>query len=147
MKWKLIVTIISVIVIIACNKDKFQTRPTIRIKSINTKVLTAGSNNDLIINLEYTDKQGDLGKDTLVSIKNRLNRRPVPPVSKKVDTLYNIIPDFPNQSKGDLEIRFTYSNLAEVNAENDTIIFKFIAKDRGGNTSDTISTDKIIIVH
>ena len=58
------VFIITAIVLSACQKNKFQTRPQIKIKDINGNVVPPGG--VLIIRLEYTDKEGDLGQDTLV---------------------------------------------------------------------------------
>lgn len=145
MKLKVIIAVFTALIFIACGKDQFQTRPQLKIKSINSNVVPPGG--VLVIMLEYTDKEGDLGEDTLVSIRRRLNRRPLPPGGASVDTLFNIIPKFPEKNKGGLEVKFQWANyLKQSDIENDTIFFKFIAKDRAGNTSDTISTEKIIIL-
>lgn len=147
MKFKIIVAVFSLIVVVAsCGKDKFQTKPTLTIKGINSKVIGPGET--LSIRIGYTDKEGDLSQDTLLSIVNRLNRRPLPANLNKVDTLHNIIPKFPEKSTGEFEVKFEWAqDLHESDIENDTIMFKFVAKDRKGNVSDTVSTDRIVVLY
>jgi hypothetical protein len=67
------------------------------------------------------------------------------------------LPDFPEESKG--EIKLTLLQATELKAavnpptqigapndkEPDTIIFKIVVKDKGGNYSDTSVTDKIVV--
>jgi hypothetical protein len=145
MKLKLIIAFIAVVVIIACNKGNYQTRPTLKIKSLNGNIVPAGGT--LTIRIEYTDKEGDLSQDTLLSIRRRLNRRPLPPGGVSVDTLHNIIPKFPEKVKGEFDVNFNWANyLHQSDIENDTIMFKFVAKDRAGHTSDTVSTERIVIL-
>lgn len=57
MKIKIIVAVFALIVVIAsCGKDKFQTKPTLTIKNINSKVIGPGET--LSIRIGYTDKEG-----------------------------------------------------------------------------------------
>ena len=146
MKIKVIIAFIAVIVIIACNKGNYQSKPTLKIKSLNGNIIPAGGT--LNIAIEYTDKEGDLSQDTLLSIRVRQNRRPLPPSGGiSVDTLHNIIPKFPEKVKGEFDVTFDWAKyLHQSDFENDTIIFKFVAKDGGGHTSDTVSTEKIVIL-
>ena len=145
MKLKVLITFIAVIVIIACNKGNYQSTPTLKIKSLNGNVVPPGAT--LTISLEYTDKEGDLSQDTLLSIRRRLNRRPLPAGGVSVDTLHNIIPKFPEKVKGEFDVSFDWATyLHQSDIENDTIIFKFVVKDRAGHISDTVSTDKIVIL-
>lgn len=136
---------LMMVVILSCRKDKYQTRPQIKIKSISNKVISPSET--LSITLEYTDKEGDLSQDTLLSIRNRLNRRKLPTGSANPDTLHNYIPKFPEKSKGEFDVSFQWANyLHQSDLENDTILFKFVVKDRKGNVSDTVSTDRIVIL-
>lgn len=57
-----------------------------------------------------------------------------------------MIPEFPNKPKGEFEVKFEYKNLHQSDIENDTILFKFIAKDRGGHVSDTVTTPTIVVL-
>lgn len=130
--------------IAACSKDKFQTKPQIKIKSINTSVLPVGGT--LIVTIEFTDKEGDLGTDTLIAIRNRLNLKPLPTGAEGVDTVPYPIPYFPDKNKGEIEVKFDYNYLHQSDVENDTIALKFSIRDRAKNSSDTITTDKIVIL-
>jgi len=145
MKWKALFALACITVVIACSKDKFQTRPQIKIKSMNGNIIPVGA--DLIIRLEFTDKEGDLGEDTLLSIRNRTNLRPLPPGGSSPDTIYNIIPEFPDKNKGELEVKYNWTTyLHQSDVENDTIFFKFVAKDRGGHVSDTVTSEQIVVL-
>jgi hypothetical protein len=138
---------------LACSKDKYQNKPQISIKSINTSVVPIGGNLDII--LSYTDKQGDLGDDTVFVRKIRVNNRVVATIR---DTLFLHIPNFPNNPKGDIELNLDYQldvisasnppaipGTNPVQYESDTLVLKIAVKDRGGNTSDTLTTGKIVV--
>ena len=49
---------LSIMVLTSCDKDKFQTKPTIEIKSISTKEVPA-QNGTMNIRLNFTDKEGE----------------------------------------------------------------------------------------
>ncbi len=151
---RIILSLLSVlfVVVIACNKDKFQTKPTISIKSLSSDFIPA--NGSLVITLECTDKEGDV-KDTLAIIKNRLNKRTTRTVR---DTLWYQFPEFPNNMRTEIVATLNYQDI--LSAENppyipgsnppqrelDTLILKLAVKDHAGNKSDTISTKQIIVV-
>jgi hypothetical protein len=48
----------TVAVVVACNKDKFQTKPSLELKSINTKTVQPTQNLNIV--LKYTYKEGDV---------------------------------------------------------------------------------------
>lgn len=142
------------LVMLACGKDKPETKPSIKIKSISGNIVPVNGN--LNITLEFSDKEGDVN-DSLFLKKIRLNT--IPPVSGITirDSFYLMIPDFPAKSNGDIELRLGYQDV--ISASNppvdptdpakkvsDTIIMKFALQDKGGNTSDTIETEKIVIL-
>ncbi len=136
------------IVVAACNKDKFQTKPQIKYKSSNTDVVPVGGT--LRVNIEFTDKEGDL--DSVFVIRQRLNKKN--PAPNKL--LPFELPEFNNQTKGEIIL-----NLSQVSSlslqltpipipgqgknEPDTLKLKFVAKDKGKNTSDTIDRNFIVI--
>ena len=140
------------VIVAACNKDKFQTKPTIRIKSMNTKVIP--QNGTWIVTLECTDKEGDV-QDSVIIIKKRINRRIVPTLR---DTIRYKFPNFPQNIKIDIIATLGYQTiLSAINPPNipgsnppqkepDTLIVKFAVRDNGGHTSDTISTQQIIVI-
>jgi hypothetical protein len=142
---KLVIIAVLFIALISCNKDKFQTKPQISIKSYNTKALE--KNKDFIIKFDYTDKEGDLGGGRLVYIPKRLNRRPIPNGGTILDSAINALSDdFPNTDKGELELKLQWGFLKTAATENDTLVYRFVLVDKAGNKSDTISSDQFVIL-
>ena len=136
---------LSIMVLTSCDKDKFQTKPTIEIKSISTKEVPA-QNGTMNIRLNFTDKEGDLGKGILTYIRIRTNGTPIPNPNNndKIDTIRTPVPDFPSKNNGELDVLFDYNFMDEDPFRNDTMYFKFTVQDRGGNNSDTISTPLVV---
>jgi hypothetical protein len=135
----------------ACNKDKFQDKPTITIKSVNPDQVSVFSGSSSEILMEFTDKQGDL--DTVFLYKERLNTVVKPVLNPKL--LYPI-PDFPKKTKGELKVTLFNTDLnacenprsqpdAPNGKEPDTIVLHIVVKDRAGNVSDTATTGKLVI--
>jgi hypothetical protein len=136
----------------ACSKDQFQTKPQISVKSLNGNVVPLQG--VLKVTFDFTDKEGDLGKGIFFYQPKLLNKRR--PIANS-DAPYvvdssNLIPEFPDKNKGELELRLTYENLyREVQQNgltdlNDTIVVRAWIKDRAGNKSDTVTTGSIIIL-
>ena len=136
---------------VACSKDKFQTKPSLELKSISSKTVPVdGSMN---ISLEFTDKEGDVN-DTLFLFKVRVNKRATATVR---DTLLLQVPDFPQKSKGEINLQLAYQNylisaITPLNAlppatgkESDSLTFKLVLKDKGNHTSDTLVINDIVI--
>jgi hypothetical protein len=129
--------------VFGCSKSNNSSKPTLTIKSLNTTVPVGGS---LVVNLEFNSKASDLGQGTFVAIRNRLNQRPLPGVSVSPDTVTGPIPQFPDQQKGEFQFSLDWATyLHQSDQENDTIVFKFAAIDRKGNSSDTIVSPKIVV--
>jgi hypothetical protein len=138
------------IVCIACKKDKFNTTPSLKLKSISSKVIPV--NSDMQVELEFTDKQGDLAGDTLMFIKVRNNERATLTTR---DTLNLALPDFPEKNKGLLELALSYQNflisavspptLPGGGNESDSLTMKFILKDNASHHSDTLVINDIVI--
>jgi hypothetical protein len=143
--------LLVIALLIACGKDKFQTKPQLRIKSVNQT--TVPVNGSAIFRIEFTDKEGDV-IDSFFVRRLRLNNRVVPTVR---DSFWSLIPDFPKAQKGDIVLTLTYQNaISAINPpnqlgvvpprkESDTLIFKFLAIDHAGNRSDTVVSDRIIV--
>lgn len=139
------------ILVAACSKDKYQTNPSLRLKSISNT--TVGLNGNISFRIEFTDKEGDV-TDSFFVRKLRLNRRVVP---TNRDSFWVEIPDFPKAVKGEIVLNLTYQNiLSAINPPNipgvvppqketDTLILKFLAVDHAGNRSDTITTEPIYV--
>jgi hypothetical protein len=129
----------------SCSKSNSNAKPTLSIKSINTEI-PAGGTLDVILN--FQSKSSDLSEGTFVAIRNRLNQRPLINGGTSSDTVTGPIPQFPNQQKGQFEFTLDWGTyLHQSDTENDTIVFKFAAIDKAGNSSDTIVSPKIIVAY
>jgi hypothetical protein len=141
---KKVILFLSVCFLLACDKDKFETKPQIEIESYNTKALPANAN--LVISLNFTDKEGDLGNGQFTYIPVRLNKRGLPPSVPNYSPVNLPIPEFNDHNKGEFELKMEWKFLHKSDLENDTINLKFVAVDREGNSSDTMTSDQIVIL-
>ena len=150
MKTLLIILTVTLI-FLACSKDDFETKPTIEIKSASPKVVP--QNGNMIVDLDFTDKEGDL--EAVYIWKVRLNKLVRPTVRDSIPP--RLIPEFPKNQKGELELNLTYQDhLLSAQSprrdpltgrlEPDTLNFKFLVKDKAGNASDTAFLNNIVIL-
>ena len=110
---KLLLLVSVLVLLFACNKDKFQTTPQIKIKSISSDIIPNGGS--LVVTLTFTDKEGDVDDSVFVK-KIRLNKTVVPTIR---DSVKYKIPDFPSHDKGDMEITMDYQTiLSAINPPN-----------------------------
>ena len=149
----LILTLIIVtgtcFLVAGCNKDKYTTKPQLTFKSVNKYNVERG---DVFqFNIEFRDKEGDIS-DTLY-MQNRTANCPgsdyTTPVAYK-------IPEFPTSAnvKGNFTIAFENGTNNTGNViytgnscqKPDTTIFYFWVKDKANNVSDTVHTDKPVII-
>ena len=131
------------VLLLACGKDKFETKPRLEIKDYSTKELFAGQ--DLRIRLNFFDKEGDLSEAPVFGEIVRLNLFPLGPDQDKVDTFQTVLPEFPSKDNGEISFQLSYGFLKESTIENDTLVFRFAVTDLAGNKSDTITSDKVVI--
>jgi hypothetical protein len=138
---------------LACSKDKFGTTPTLKVKSINGNLIPPGQNSGLVVELEFTDKEGDVN-DTLYVKKVRINQKQVPTIR---DSFQLKVPDFPQNSSGEIKVYLDYNNylISAINpptsgnppvAEPDTLMILFALKDKANHISDTVQTGPIIVI-
>jgi hypothetical protein len=141
---KLISLLIPAVLIIAvsCKKNSYTTKPQISIKEITSTVDSGGNLN---VTFKFTDKEGDLGGGSIISLRTRLNQDPV--TNPTADTVGNPIPSFPNYTMGEFDWTLQYQNLNESIHENDTIYFRYVVTDRAGNTSDTLKSPNIVVLY
>lgn len=139
---------LALLLFVACSKDKFQTKPNIEIKSISPNPLPKGA--DLIIDLEYTDKEGDLTTDSAIYIKKiRINQRQTQTVR---DSFWIALPgEVPKNTKGAIRLTLGYENYVK-SASNpgnppapDSLIFRICMRDASKNVSDTIESGLVIV--
>lgn len=147
MRTKLLVFGLTVVAFVACSKDGSNSKPSIELVSISSNVVPV--NGSLQINLEYSDKEGDVS-DSLFVKKIRLNQKTAPLTLR--DSFRLVIPSFTPRSKGVLQLDLDYQNylISAANPGNppepDTVIFKFNLRDKAKNISDTLVTEPIIII-
>ena len=133
---------IFILLLAGCNKDKFNTTPSLKYRSVNTNII-GRNQGDLIFTLSFTDAEGDLS-DTITVVKfepNCINSRFTAPY---------VLPEFPTakNQKGDLIVTFNYNDISpKCFPRNDTAIFKFVLKDKAQNKSDTATSEPIVIIN
>ncbi|MES2881107.1 MAG: hypothetical protein V4676_03090 [Bacteroidota bacterium] len=138
-----------IVALAACNKDKFQTKPQIKIKSQSGDLIPNVTGAALQVILEFTDKEGDID-DSIIVVRQRLNRRNTAP--KRIFGI--TLPQFNGASQGEIELILNRPNYLPgdllpignaPNAERDTISLKFVLQDRQKNKSDTAETIVYVI--
>lgn len=136
--------IVVVSVLAACGKNKLNTKPSIEIKNVNTTDVLPGQ--QLVINLNFKDKEGDVGSGLLTYVRERLNIKPIqdPASNDKADTTRSILPDFPKTTSGEIELKIDGAFMSEDPFENDTMNFKIYVTDVAGNTSDTLIVGPVV---
>jgi hypothetical protein len=128
--------------LIACDKDKFETKPRIEVKDYSSQIVP--NNGTVVIRVNYFDKEGDLGTGQLYVYRDRLNLRPGD--QNRADTFRYQLPEFTNREQGEIRIQFTADELTESSIENDTLRFKIAVTDLANNHSDTITTENLVIL-
>src|SRR5689334_7040596 len=138
--------ILSLIVLLAaCGKDKFQTKPRIEVKDYSSKHIQRNSR--VVLRLNFFDKEGDIGEGHFYLFRQRTNKLPPDNQHNRADILNYTLPSFTNKDQGEIRIDLQEANfLSESIVENDTMFFKIAVTDRAGNTSDTLVTDQIVVL-
>ncbi len=151
---KAFLAVVSIVVLaVACSKDKFETKPSLKIKSINGNLIPPGQNSGLVVTFEFTDKEGDVD-DTLYVKKIRINQRQVATLR---DSFKLKVPDFPHNTSGEIKLYMDYQNylISAISppttgnppvAEPDTLMIRFALKDKANNISDTVQTGPIVVI-
>ena len=109
-----------------CNKNKFNTVPSLKYKSVNTTELHRGET--LRFTLGFTDAEGDLTDSITV-----LKIVPDCPSGLKGSFVQPYkLPEFPTgkNQQGDIIVTYAYNDVNPKCLErNDTAVFKFVLKD------------------
>jgi len=146
MRTKILFAFIAFCFLNSCSKDKYTTKPQLKYKSVNTKVLNR--NQTLTFTLEVTDAEGDLQDSIWV------HEVPRNCPDAGFTTKYKM-PDIASVKdfKGEINICYAYGiNLGCPtiqptcpNSRNDSATFKFWIQDKAKNVSDTISSEEVVI--
>lgn len=135
----------------ACDKDKFQTKPTIEVKSFEPGIVPIGGS--MQVRLQFSDKEGDVD-DSVTVIRLRKNSREFEP---RPFTRQFKIPAFPDKTKGELSLNLAWATFLTLQNpplripgqninEPDTLQLSFSVKDAAGNRSDTVTLSSDIVV-
>ena len=135
--------------IAGCSKDKYTTKPQLIFKSVGDYNVPRGGL--IVINLEMRDKEGDVS-DSIFVLTRTSN-------CSKTDenSPYGYpIAEFPTSSNLKAQVQIVYENGTDNTdhafyngnkcLKNDTTTFYFWMKDKANNVSDTIQTDKPLII-
>jgi hypothetical protein len=135
-----VLLIVAAITIVACSKSS-GSKPKISIETLTNPIDSFGG---LDVKFKFTDNSGKLGGGTFTSIRIRLNQKPANNPSGS-DTLTGPIPAFSGYKTGEFDYNIPFSGyLHQDNTQNDTLIFKFVAVNSDGISSDTLSSPTIV---
>ncbi|MEP6844857.1 MAG: hypothetical protein ABI861_02600 [Panacibacter sp.] len=155
MRTKILILSVITILMAGCKKGQFTTKPQLKFDSFNTNVVT--SPGQLIMTLNYTDKEGDI-QDTIY-----VERRSVNCSTDTLRAFYAIPSNVPEKTNAEGKIVISYSyapdqqfpdigdpkcglNDPPGTKTNDTCIYRFALSDKAGNVSDTVSSPPVVIV-
>ena len=131
---------------IGCSKNG-SGKPKISLESVNTVV---GHDDSMRALIKMTNASG-LSNGTLVAIRNRINQVPFPVTdSAGVDTFPVTIPDFNGAASGEMRFALPAQGFLSESANlhmNDTLIYTFIAITASNDSSNPITTPKIVILN
>ncbi|WP_276481966.1 hypothetical protein [Paraflavitalea pollutisoli] len=144
----------AILLALSCGKDKPETKPSIKIKSISPMEVQDGQ--PLSITLEFADKEGDVD-DTLYIKRDRLNKVDGQFGNKRTnDEFFEMIPPFPSKANGEILLTLKYhgylvdaeapQKIDSVRFYPDSIRFRFALHDRAGNVSDTVISEQVVII-
>ena len=152
MRYTIVILIIS-FALFGCTKDKFSSVPTLTYLSVNNNVFVYGD--EIEFKLGFTDSEGDLTDSIYVEqVPGSICAN-----SSVVKTMH-AIPTFPlsKNSKGEIIIKKGYRVTPSVNVgenynviepqcnRNDTCYFRFVLKDKAQHKSDTVTSEKIVLI-
>jgi hypothetical protein len=148
---KIIVFFALTALVLSCDKDKFETVPTLKVVSTSSDIIP--KNGLLRVTLEFTDKEGDV-TDSVILLRKRMNLKntitstpikysiPVHPTATKAEITVDL------EYQNGLVFGFPAINIPGTNPtqyERDTMQLKFVVKDAAGNKSDTATANVIVI--
>jgi hypothetical protein len=152
MNAKLLFLLITSLILAGCKKEKAETKPSIKILKVDRKdVISGGVTGVLLdIDLEILDKEGDV-RDSVFILKRDDTRIGCSGNNK---TLFYNIPVYPDEQKQKITFRLKFATLqlsdyvelaGSACPRKDTSVFKVWVKDKGGNRSDTVTTERIAL--
>lgn len=144
MKTKILLSLLALAVLAGCGKDKYNTAPTLTLKSVGEKVIP--KNGSLRVQFEITDDEGDIS-DTLYFKKVRKNRRPVATTDDLGrDSLTYPLPNVNKSRTTIMQLDLNYDLLiSSSRAEPDSLTFQFWITDKAKNKSNVYNIENIVV--
>jgi hypothetical protein len=150
MNAKLLFLSLSLLVLMGCKKKGGDSKPDIKLKDVKVQLVTTpnGSGTLLDIDVEVSDKEGDV-RDSVFIMK--LDAAGIACPANTKDLSKNV-PLYPDDGKQTVTFRIKFSTIPVLDYVNlggsacprkDTSRFQIWVKDRLGNLSDTVLTDRI----
>ncbi len=138
------------LLVVACSKDKFETKPKITSVSFPNEVIPA-TGGVFVADLGFTDKEGDISK--VYVIRRRINRR-----DTSTRTLPYDVPETNKENQGTIRVSMPTATdllilLSPIRIpgstppqfETDSLDLRFYVKDAEGNTSDTTAAKRLYV--
>ena len=148
MKAKVLIVSLSLVILAACSKDKYNTIPALTFKSVNGTEFPQGS--VIQFKLQVTDKEGDIngqsGSDPAQFDTVWLEKNSFTCGVDGYNLSPNLVPDFATRKnlKADIDITITYGvDIGGCQSKDDSCYFRFWIHDRAGHTSDTVTSPTI----
>ena len=140
------VVLMALVAGIGCGKNGSHTKPKIKLESITTEV---GHDDSMKALFKLTEAKG-LSNGVFVAIRTRINQVPFPVTdSAGLDTFPVQIPDF-NTSSGELRFALPAQGFLSESGNlhmNDTLIYTFFTLTTGNDSSNVITSPKIVILN
>lgn len=147
MRYTVLFSILLFAILTGCTKDKFESTPSLKFKSVSSTRVPAGS---LVkFYLTFTDAEGDISGSIYVE-----KIEPNCPNSNFTD--FDSIPSYPTSKnqKGEIVVTYgnnsddpSFQNISPKCSQNDTAIFRFAIKDKANHISDTVSSPPVILYY
>jgi hypothetical protein len=135
----------------ACSKSSSNQKPSIKIKTLSGTTIPYGGT----LSIDFTYQEGGSALDSFLIYKVRTNKHTVATTLR--DSLRVLVPDHEGHTSGDLQVDLTYQNYlisaqtppisgTPPTYEPDSLIFKFVVKDKAKLVSDTVYTPVIAVI-
>jgi hypothetical protein len=152
MKAKLLFLLLTSLILSSCKKEKADTKPSLKIVKVDRRDVISGGVTGILldIDLEVLDKEGDV-RDSVFILKRDAT---VVGCAGNNKTLFYNIPAYPDEGKTKVTFRVKFATLqvpdyvelgGSICPRRDTAIFRIWVKDKAGNKSDTVSTERIAL--
>ena len=151
---KLLLLFVTTALLAGCGKDKYQTTPQIKIKSVKVGNITdlLGNTGKVVeFDLTVTDKEGDV-QDTIIIDKIDA-ASPACPGNTLLGDKYKV-PDFPGEPNQEVTIKVKYASInvsgygylggSSCTPQTDVSRFRFIISDKAKNR-DTVTTEPVAL--